>query len=322
MPTPQPFAEAWPALAERLRRLLAARGVPAQDRDDVVQETALRVYKSWPTLDPDRTPWPFVVTVGINIWRDVMRERTGRIAQVHPMPVIEVTADLDVERDVMARQELARVGVAMRDLAPEQRRLLLASEEFADTVRPLRPAERVARMRVRRQLARTVGRASAAVAVLLLRRPGRSSGVVATAYAGALAATVLTSPAMVTLPSVRALPPAHHLLEQDHHALRAGHAARASQQNVHRARPVVAAQSRRAEQVAQPAHRQHLSADKTPVRAKVCPPVQLPVDALGVILGVGSTGIYSRDDSGDQQPVVATPPVEVGSSGGCTSVNH
>ena len=200
------FEEAWPELETRLRRSLTARGVPAQDRDDVVQETALRVYRVWDSLDATRSAWPFVVTVAVNYWRDIVRERTGRIATVQPMATIEVTDHHDVERDVLARQELASVRAAWSALAPEQRRLLLATEEFADTVRPLRPAERVARMRVRRQLARAVGRASALVPVLVLRRPGRSASVVATAYASAMAATVFTAPAMVNTPLVTALP--------------------------------------------------------------------------------------------------------------------
>jgi len=116
------FDEAWPALSERLRRSLTARGVPVQDRDDVVQETALRVYRSWANIDPNRPAWPFVITVAVNIWRDIIRERTGRIAECHPSATIEITADQDVERDVLARQELASTVVAMRALAPEQRR--------------------------------------------------------------------------------------------------------------------------------------------------------------------------------------------------------
>lgn len=205
------FEEAWPDLEARLRRSLAARSVPAQDRDDVVQETALRVYRVWNSLDATRSAWPFVVTVAVNYWRDIVRERTGRIATVQPMATIEVTDHHDVERDVLARQELASVRAAWIHLAPEQRRLLLATEEFADTVRPLRPAERVARMRVRRQLARAVGRASALIPVLVLRRPGRSTSVVAAAYASAMAATILTTPAMVNTPLVTALPHRPHV---------------------------------------------------------------------------------------------------------------
>ena len=318
----EPFDEAWPALAERLRRSLTARGVPAQDRDDVVQETALRVYRHWTTLDPDRPAWPFVITVAINIWRDIVRERTGRIAQVHPTEHIEMTADHDVERDVLARQELASTVNAMRSLAPEQRRLLLATEEFNDTVRPLRPAERVARMRVRRQLARTVGRASAAFLLLWLRRPGRTTGAVATAYAGALAAAVLTAPAMVTMPAISALP-APHVAAHPAPAHVAGTAAdRHGSQAV--ARPLDRATG--AVQSSTPSTESHRSTQADPVGAapdmhtKVCTPTRPPADPVQVVVKVGSAALYAADGNGGWAPVAVTPPVSVKSSTGCVGV--
>jgi len=312
------FDEAWPALAERLRRSLTARGVPAQDRDDVVQETALRVYRSWTGLDPNRSVWPFVITVAVNIWRDIIRERTGRIAQVHPSDHIEVTADLDVERDVLARQELAKTVVAIGQLAPEQRKLLLASEEFADTVRPLRPAERVARMRVRRQLARTVGRASAAFVLLWLRRPGRTSGAVATAYAGAIAAAMLTSPAMVTAPAISALPSPHIAI---HHLTRpadAAHTARIGAahagQPLGSRRVTPSATDASAPQTAGPA------AGAPPVDTKVCTPVSTPMIGVDVLVKIGAAGVYETDGS-TEQPIATTPPMMVRGKSGCVAVS-
>lgn len=318
------FDEAWPELSERLRRSLTARGVPAQDRDDVVQETALRVYRSWTGLDPNRSVWPFVITVAVNIWRDVIRERTGRIAQVHPTEHIEVTGDQDVERDVLARDELASTVVAMRALAPEQRRLLLATEEFNETVRPLRPAERVARMRVRRQLARAVGRASAAFVVLWLRRPGRATGAVATAYAGTLAAAVLTSPAMVNVPVVTALP-APHLVK--HHA---GHVATAAPAHPtraaatsHRAQPTTLVPGRTAttavDRPSSPAPA-NVPPTAAPVDTKACVPAPTHEDAGSVVVKIGGAGVFGSDGS-DEQPLLATPPLVVRGSAGCISVS-
>jgi DNA-directed RNA polymerase specialized sigma24 family protein len=316
------FDEQWPALADRLRRSLTARGVPAQDRDDVVQETALRVYRSWASLDPNRPAWPFVITVAVNIWRDVIRERTGRIAQVHPTDHLEVTADQDVERDVLARQELASTVVAIRSLAPEQRRLLLATEDFGETGRPLRPAERVARMRVRRQLARTVGRASAALVLLWLRRPARTSGAVATAYAGALAAAVLTSPAMAPMPAISALPAPPAVTRSVPHAgpIATGPARAA----LHRTGP-------RASQAATAANASALTNQPKPiaatpiaptavpqVRTKICAPTRLPL-AARVGLRLRSTVVYGSDGAGGWQPVAATPPVAVRSGADCVA---
>lgn len=313
------FDDAWPALAERLRRSLTARGVPAQDRDDVVQETALRVYRSWTGLDPNRPVWPFVITVGINIWRDIIRERTGRIAQVHPTDHIEVTADLDVERDVLARQELANTVVAIRSLAPEQRQLLLASEEFADSERPLRPAERVARMRVRRQLAKAVGRASAAFVLLWLRRPGRTTGAVATAYAGALAAAVLTSPAMVTAPAITALPSPHVVSHHAAHQTSSSHVAARHRSASH-------AMTAAAASTSTPSGSGTPSVPNTgnpapPVRTKVCSPVQTPSIGMSVMIEVGSAGLYETDGT-NEQAIATTPPLAIrGTSAGCVAIS-
>lgn len=209
---PSTFDEMWPAVSDRLRRTLAARGVPAQDRDDVIQETGLRVYRAWSGIDPLRPIWPFVVTVALNVWRDLLRERAGRPTRSWAEDA-EVRDHHDVERAVLARQELASVGAAMRVLPQEQRRLLLATDELSRVVRPLRPAERVARMRVRKQLARAVGRASAVVALIWIRRPLRSGALIATAYATAMAAAVFTSPVAPAgpgdvLPAPQALRPA------------------------------------------------------------------------------------------------------------------
>jgi len=86
----------------------------------------------------------------------------------------------------------------MRDLEPEQRRLLLANDEVSAVVAPLRPAERMARMRARRELARLVGRASAALALLWWRRPVRANAMATAACAGVLAATVMSGTPFIT----------------------------------------------------------------------------------------------------------------------------
>jgi len=314
------FDEAWPELETRLRRSLTARRVPAQDRDDVVQETALRVYRVWDSLDPTRSAWPFVVTVAVNFWRDIVRERTGRIAVVHPSASIEVTDHQDVERDVLARQELASVRIAWRALGPEQRRLLLATEEFADTVRPLRPAERVARMRARRQLARAVGRASAVVPVLFLRRPGRTTSAVAAAYASAMAATVFTAPAMVNTPLVTAMPRptyAHSAATPARHVTTS-----AAHQTV---RPAAPGTSNAASTVSRVGHVAAPSTGVLPTApqatpARVCSPVHLPASLVRVAVSVGATTIYGPDPSGNSEAIAATPSLVAKASRGCLGI--
>src|SRR4051794_41451893 len=182
--------------------VLAAKGVHAQDREDLLQETALRLYRVWETLEADQPVWPFAVTIALNLWRDQLRAAVVRQRDVLSANVADAAADVatacDVERTVLARQELAQVGAVMRELEPEQRRLLLANEEVSTVVAPLRPAERMARMRARRELARLVGRASAALALLWWRRPLRANAMATAACAGVLAATVMSGTPFVT----------------------------------------------------------------------------------------------------------------------------
>lgn len=199
------FDAAWSEMRDRLARVLAARGVPAQDREDLLQETALRLYRVWDNLDPAQPVWPYAVTIALNLWRDSLRSAACHVREVSPILEFDNADDLDVERTVIARQELASVSAALRDLAPEQRRLVLETDELTSVVRPLRAAERMSRMRVRRELARVVGRASAIAALIWLRRPGRAQAMAAAAFTGALAATVFSgAPAVSTTP----MPPA------------------------------------------------------------------------------------------------------------------
>jgi len=196
------FDDEWEALSPRLSMVLAAKGVLAQDREDLLQETALRLYRVWETLDADQPVWPFAVTIALNLWRDQLRAAVVRQRDVLSANVADTAADVattcDVERTVLARQELAQVGAVMRELEPEQRRLLLANDEVSTVVAPLRPAERMARMRARRELARLVGRASAALALLWWRRPLRANAMATAACAGVLAATVMSGTPFVT----------------------------------------------------------------------------------------------------------------------------
>lgn len=199
------FDAVWTEMRDRLARVLAARGVPAQDRDDLLQETALRLYRVWGTLDPAQPVWPYAVTIALNLWRDSLRSAATHVREVSPAIGYDNPDDLDVERTVIARQELATVGAALRALAPEQRRLVLETEELTSVVRPLRAAERMSRMRVRRELARVVGRASAVAALIFLRRQHRAQAMAAAAFTGALAITVFGGAPAVSVAT--AMPP-------------------------------------------------------------------------------------------------------------------
>lgn len=193
------FDDVWAEMRDRLGRVLAARGVPAQDRDDLLQETALRLYRVWNNLDPSQPVWPYAVTIALNLWRDSLRSMATHVREVSPVLEFDNADDLDVERTVIAREELASVSAALRQLAPEQRRLVLETDELTSVVRPLRAAERMSRMRVRRELARVVGRASAIAAVIWLRRPLRAQAMAAAAFTGVLAVSVFSGTPAVSV---------------------------------------------------------------------------------------------------------------------------
>ena len=308
MDTLRVFDDEWAELAPRLSMVLSAKGVHAQDRDDLVQETALRLYRVWDTLAADQPVWPFAVTVALNLWRDQVRSAVVRQRDVLSANLGEAAGELaasyDVERTVLARQELARVGAVMRTLEPEQRRLLLENDEVSATVAPLRPAERMARMRVRRELARVVGRASAAIGLFLWRRPLRSSACATAACAGMLAAAVMTSTPMVwpqpTTPRL-ALRPTPTLEEAARVHIAPG--ARVAHLTTRVAATRVPASTR---QPLVP------TAPKTDVCAPIAPGsahrYAAPVIAI-------SSGFIYLDDGDGQQPLLETPALSADSAG-------
>ena len=69
-----PFEEVWPELSLRLRRALSIRRVPAHVIDDLIQETGLRLFRRWETVDHD-TIWALTNTIALNLIRDEMRKR-------------------------------------------------------------------------------------------------------------------------------------------------------------------------------------------------------------------------------------------------------
>lgn len=161
------FEEQWPALAARLAAVLARRGVPAGRREDLVQETGLRLLRIWDRVDRERGAWPLAATIARNLHRDEAR-------RAHPHYVEEVpeTADLsDVERAGLARIELELVNEALRTLSPAQRRALLAEVSGGER------ATKQQRLRARKALRTAIDRAllGSGVALARLRRAGARS---------------------------------------------------------------------------------------------------------------------------------------------------
>ncbi|MEA2486371.1 MAG: Sigma-70 region 2, partial [Actinomycetota bacterium] len=61
------FENVWPALSRRVKSMLCRKGVTGGDVDDLVQEAALRLYRTWDQVDPTRDPWPLVSTITLNL---------------------------------------------------------------------------------------------------------------------------------------------------------------------------------------------------------------------------------------------------------------
>ncbi|MFN2587888.1 MAG: RNA polymerase sigma factor [Actinomycetota bacterium] len=161
------FEEQWPELARRLDAMLAGKRVPAHKRDDIVQETGLRLFRMWDQVDPERPLWALVVTIALNLLRDEARKRPEReVLGLLP----DRPADQDVERAGLARLEWRRVQNAMNQLSPAHRSILLAElgDEPAMASRGAN-ATKMLRMRARRRLSALLDVASASGMVFGLR---------------------------------------------------------------------------------------------------------------------------------------------------------
>ena len=161
------FEQQWPDLARRLDAMLAGKRVPAHKRDDIVQETGLRLFRMWDQVDPDRPLWALVVTIALNLLRDEARKRPER--EVLGL-VPDRAADQDVERAGLARLEWHRVQNAMNQLSPAHRSILMAElgdEPVASTRGP--NAAKMLRMRARRRLSALLDVASASGLVFGVR---------------------------------------------------------------------------------------------------------------------------------------------------------
>ncbi len=145
------FEEEWPDLARRLHSMLAGKRIPAGKREDIVQETGLRLFRMWAAVDPERPVWALAVTIALNLVRDEARRGIGR-------EVLGFVPDIanpheDVERSGLARIELGRVERALLELTPAHRSILLAEVGDAEPATDRGPnAVKMLRMRARRRL--------------------------------------------------------------------------------------------------------------------------------------------------------------------------
>ncbi|MGH2748895.1 MAG: RNA polymerase sigma factor [Actinomycetota bacterium] len=152
------FEREWPALARRVDRVLAPRNVAPWLREDIVQETGLRLFRMWESIDPHRSVRALAVTIALNLLRDEAR-RWHRGAPTNVVP--DRAAQDDVERESLARLEFQQVQGALRHLSPGQRAVLLAEVGAASLPDVSPDAVRMLRMRARRRLSELLDRAAA-----------------------------------------------------------------------------------------------------------------------------------------------------------------
>jgi len=189
------FATEWPALVPKLRTMLARAGAPAAERDDLVQETALRLYRMWPKIDQERGVEPLARRIATNAWRDQWRRR-GEREVLGDVP--EAAAGHDTERAALARVEVREVSRALARLRPATAAVLrvAATEAESDALAEggTPAALRMARCRARRALQASlrVACAAAVFAVAAMRALSRPARTGLTAGAVATVALVLT----------------------------------------------------------------------------------------------------------------------------------
>ncbi|HET7483356.1 MAG TPA: sigma factor, partial [Actinomycetota bacterium] len=115
------FEDEWPRIERYLRDVLARRRIPRDELEDVVQDTALRLFRAWDRVRPE-TAASFALTISLNLVRDDARRRTRR--ENMPLPVEAPQGD--IEQEALARIELARVRMALDRMNESQRSVLLA----------------------------------------------------------------------------------------------------------------------------------------------------------------------------------------------------
>jgi len=182
------FATEWPTLVPKLRTMLARAGAPVAEREDLVQETALRLYRMWAKIDQERGVEALARKIAMNAWRDQWRRR-GEREVLGDVP--EAATGQDTERAALARVEVREVSRALARLRPATAAVLrvAAADAESDVAEGGTPAAlRMARCRARRALQASMRVACAAVvfavaAIRTLGRPARTglaTGAVAT----------------------------------------------------------------------------------------------------------------------------------------------
>ena len=142
------FEESWPEITRRLMRFLAARGVPDSYRDDIIQETGVRLFRTWHRVDPDPGVWGLARTIAVH----AIVDHAQRKPDYDVTDLTQLPDDSDLEVAAIARFRLASVGRALTQMSSMDRRILLSEVGAASPPRLGRSATKMARLRARQRL--------------------------------------------------------------------------------------------------------------------------------------------------------------------------
>lgn len=182
-----------------LRAMLLRRGLKPDTADDVVQETAVRLWKSWSNLDTDKPLWPLVRRIALNCLADRYRN-----PDEPPIGEVPEEADAyDITEHAFARVRLAALLEALHSLRPRDRSVLLAEIGIGDRA-PTGSASKMARLRARTRLSDALDRIGGAVCGIWIgwRRYVQPEAMAGMANASAAAVVALAvSITVASLPS-------------------------------------------------------------------------------------------------------------------------
>jgi hypothetical protein len=119
-------------------------------QEDLIQETATRLFGIWTRVDRSTSPWPLTATIALNLVRDQARShgKTESLVADHA----QLAAVVNVEESGIARFELSRVRDALGRLTTAQREALIEDRVG------LTPSEKMLRLRARKKLKALVER--------------------------------------------------------------------------------------------------------------------------------------------------------------------
>lgn len=157
------FEGTWPDIERRLRRVLARKSIPPWLKDDIVQETGLRLFRNWNRIDPERGPWPLAMTIANNLlWDETHRRQPREVLGTVP----ERPDGHDVERAGLARLELLRIKRVLPLLSHNYRSVLLSEIGYRTQLRGSPRAINMLRMRARQRLAALLDKTASSVITL------------------------------------------------------------------------------------------------------------------------------------------------------------